>query len=68
MRENLLLHHLVNGILLDHLTIPVDPQSDPVATAEEAARCIAALDADKFRAEREVAAIYIPYEPRRNVS
>ncbi|MEC5179723.1 TetR/AcrR family transcriptional regulator [Arthrobacter sp. CG_A4] len=37
----LLLHHLVNGILLDHLTIPLDPKNDPVATAKEAAGRIA---------------------------
>lgn len=36
----LLLHHLVNGILLDHLTIPLDPGSDPTATAREAARLL----------------------------
>lgn len=40
-RVVILLHHLVNGILLDHLTIPLDPQGDPVATAKEAARYIA---------------------------
>ncbi len=37
-RVVLLLHHLVNGIVLDHLTIPLDTQSDPVATAKDAAR------------------------------
>ena len=40
-RVVLLLHHIVNGILLDHLTIPLHPQSDPVATAKEAARYLA---------------------------
>ncbi|MHA7304090.1 TetR/AcrR family transcriptional regulator [Arthrobacter sp. TMN-49] len=40
-RVVVLLHHLVNGILLDHLTIPLDPQRDPVATAKEAARYFA---------------------------
>ncbi|OMQ14516.1 hypothetical protein A7K94_0216090 [Modestobacter sp. VKM Ac-2676] len=34
------LHHLVNGILLDHLTIPLYPEHDPVSTAKEAARLI----------------------------
>lgn len=38
----LVLHHLVNGILLDHLTIPLDPARDPVATAKGAARVLAA--------------------------
>ncbi|MDJ0336575.1 TetR/AcrR family transcriptional regulator [Salinibacterium sp. G-O1] len=40
-RVVILLHHLVNGILLDHLTIPLDPHSDPVATAKEAAQHLA---------------------------
>lgn len=34
------LHHLVNGITLDHLTIALDPDSDPVAVAKEAARSL----------------------------
>ena len=38
----LLLHHLVNGIVLDQLTIPLDPRSDPVATTKQAARLLAA--------------------------
>ena len=37
-REHVLrLHHLVNGILLDALTIPLDPDADPVAQARRAA-------------------------------
>ncbi|OMH35024.1 TetR/AcrR family transcriptional regulator [Tersicoccus sp. Bi-70] len=39
----LLLHHVVNGILLDHLSIPLDPRSDPAATAREAARRLTAV-------------------------
>ncbi|MGY1843590.1 TetR/AcrR family transcriptional regulator [Modestobacter sp. SYSU DS0875] len=38
----LLLHHLVNGILLDHLTIPLDPQRDPVSIAKKATRLLGA--------------------------
>lgn len=38
----LLLHHVVNGIMLDHLTIPLDPGSEPVATARDAARRLTA--------------------------
>lgn len=37
-----LLHHVVDGILLDHLTVPLDPQRDPVETAKAAARLLAA--------------------------
>ncbi|WP_341926261.1 TetR family transcriptional regulator [Nocardioides psychrotolerans] len=40
----LLLHHLVNGILLDHLTVPLDPGSNPVAVARQAARRLAPKD------------------------
>ncbi|WP_347756453.1 TetR/AcrR family transcriptional regulator [Agrococcus sp. ProA11] len=35
------LHHLVNGIVLDHLTIALNPDSDPVFAAKEAARLLA---------------------------
>lgn len=35
------LHHLVNGILLDHLTAPLDPTANPVGTAKDAARALA---------------------------
>jgi len=38
----LLMHHVVNGILLDHLTIPLDPGSDPSSTVKEAARLLSA--------------------------
>ncbi|WP_068279611.1 TetR/AcrR family transcriptional regulator [Aldersonia kunmingensis] len=34
----LLLHHVVNGLMLDQLTISLDPRSDPVTVAKEAAR------------------------------
>jgi AcrR family transcriptional regulator len=34
----LLLHHVVNGILLDALTIQLDPETDPVTMARRAAR------------------------------
>ncbi len=37
----LLLHHLVDGILLDHLTVPLVPASDPVAVARRAANALA---------------------------
>ncbi len=37
----LLLHHVVNGIMLDHLTTPLDPSADPVAAAKGAARRMA---------------------------
>lgn len=39
-RVVLLLHHLVNGIMLDHLTIPLDPSDDPIAVAKDAARLV----------------------------
>ncbi|MDN4480423.1 TetR/AcrR family transcriptional regulator [Demequina muriae] len=32
----LMLHHVVNGVVLDHLTVPLDPASDPVSTARDA--------------------------------
>lgn len=34
------LHHLVNGIVLDALTIPLAPDSDPVTQARNAARAL----------------------------
>jgi DNA-binding transcriptional regulator YbjK len=34
------LHHLVNGILLDQLTIALEPESNAVATARAAARAL----------------------------
>lgn len=38
-REHVLrLHHVVNGIVLDTLTVPLDPGADPVASAKDAAR------------------------------
>lgn len=37
----LLLHHVVNGILLDALTVPLVPGSDPVALAKRAATLLA---------------------------
>jgi DNA-binding transcriptional regulator YbjK len=37
-----LLHHVVNGVLLDHLTIPLEPQRDPTETAKAAARLLSA--------------------------
>jgi DNA-binding transcriptional regulator YbjK len=37
-----LLHHVVDGVLLDHLTIPLDPRQDPAETAKDAARRLAA--------------------------
>lgn len=35
------LHHLVNGIVLDHLTIPLEPGRDPVLTAKETVAALA---------------------------
>lgn len=35
-----LLHHLVNGIVLDALTLPMTPDTDPVATAIDATRAL----------------------------
>jgi AcrR family transcriptional regulator len=32
----LTLHHVVNGVVLDHLTVPLDPEADPVAVATAA--------------------------------
>lgn len=34
------LHHVVNGIVFDQLTIPLDPESDPVQTAKDVARLL----------------------------
>lgn len=40
-REHVLrLHHLVNGILLDALTIPLDPDADPIVQASTAAAAL----------------------------
>lgn len=33
-----LLHHVVNGLVLDHLTVSIDPDQDPVEATREAAR------------------------------
>ncbi|MDO5084245.1 MAG: TetR family transcriptional regulator [Arachnia propionica] len=38
----LLLHHLVNGIILDAVTISLSPDADPVALARRAARLLLA--------------------------
>jgi AcrR family transcriptional regulator len=48
--EVLLLHHVVAGILLDHLTVPLDPGRDPADTAREAARRLTAHPAVAGRA------------------
>lgn len=34
----LMLHHLVEGVVLDHLTVPLDPAADPIQTVRAAAR------------------------------
>lgn len=40
-REHVLrLHHLVNGILLDAVTIPLDPDADPITQARAAATAL----------------------------
>lgn len=38
----LLAHHAVNGILLDQLTVPLDPEADPVDLARRMAQRLAA--------------------------
>lgn len=35
-----LLHHLVDGIVFDALTTPIDPHTDPVTVAEDASRTL----------------------------
>lgn len=36
----LALHHLVNGLVLDRLTVPLDPEADPVAVAGQVAEAL----------------------------
>lgn len=40
-----LLHHAVNGVVLDRLTTPLEPDADPLAVADELARRILAVAA-----------------------
>lgn len=43
-RSVALLHHLVNGLVLDRLTVSIDPDADPRAVARDAVRRLAGRD------------------------